>query len=97
MMSGFPKSKKSGTGDPCRSSPKIVRFQVEEDENVPDRLADDAVVWIVKVPLTVAVVPDAVSVTEKDAVPEPPATASSSASVSSIIISMRRSPDTDEL
>ena len=48
-------------------------LQVEDDENVPDRLADDAVVWIVKVPLTDALVPDAVSVKLKDAVPEPPA------------------------
>jgi len=48
---------------------------VEDDENVPDRLADDAVVWTVKVPLTAAVVPDAVSAeSEKEAVPEPPAT-----------------------
>jgi hypothetical protein len=63
-------------------------LQVEDDENVPDRLDEEAVVWIIRVPLVLAVVPDAVSVNEKDAVPEPPATASSSASVSSIMISI---------
>jgi hypothetical protein len=63
-------------------------LQVEDDENVPDKLADEAVVAIAKVPLTDAVVPDAVFVKEKEAVPEPPATASSSASVSSIMISI---------
>jgi len=48
---------------------------VEDDENDPDRLADDAVVEIAKVPLTVAVVPDAVSAgSVKEADPEPPAT-----------------------
>jgi hypothetical protein len=60
----------------------------EDEENDPDRLADVAVVAILRVPLTTAVVPNAVSVTLKDAVPEPPATASSSASVSSITISI---------
>jgi hypothetical protein len=45
-------------------------------------------VAIVKVPLTAVTVPDAVSVKLKDAVPEPPATSLSSASVSSIMISM---------
>jgi hypothetical protein len=63
-------------------------LQVEDDENIPDKLADEAVVWIVTVPLVVAVVPDAVSVKEKVTDPEPPATASSSASVSSIKISI---------
>ena len=48
---------------------------MEDDENVPDRLADDAVVVTAKVPLTVAVVPDAESdVSVKEADPEPPAT-----------------------
>ena len=56
-------------------------LQVEDEENDPDRLADEAVVVILRVPLTVAVVPDAESAGRvKDAVPEPPATASSSAS-----------------
>ena len=61
---------------------------VEEEEKAPDRLAEDAVVCMVNVPLTAAVVPDAVTVPLKEAVPEPPATASSSASVSSRMISM---------
>jgi hypothetical protein len=63
-------------------------LQVEDEENVPDSLADEAVVAIVRVPLTAAVVPDDVFVKLKDAVPTPPATASSSASVSSIMISI---------
>jgi hypothetical protein len=48
--------------------------QVEDDENDPDRLADEAVEAIDKVPLTAAVVPDALPVKVKDALPEPPAT-----------------------
>ena len=48
--------------------------QVEDDENDPDRLADEAVEAIDKVPLTAAVVPDALFVKLKDALPEPPAT-----------------------
>ena len=63
-------------------------LQVEDEENDPDRLADEAVVAIVRVPLTAALVPDAEPVKLKDADPEPPATASSSASVSSIMISI---------
>jgi hypothetical protein len=63
-------------------------LQVEDEENDPDRLADEAVVAIDRVPLTAAVVPDAEAVMLKDALPEPPATASSSASVSSIMISI---------
>ena len=55
-------------------------------------LADEAVVVTLKVPLTVAVVPDAESAERvKVADPEPPATSLSSASVSSIKISMFRS------
>jgi hypothetical protein len=59
-------------------------LQVEDEENDPDRLADEAVVAIVRVPLTAALIPCAEPVRLKDADPEPPATASSSASVSSI-------------
>jgi hypothetical protein len=61
---------------------------VEDEENDPDRLAEDAVVARVNVPLTDALVPDAVSVKLKLADPEPPATASSSEPVSSIMISI---------
>jgi hypothetical protein len=63
-------------------------LQVEDEENDPDRRADEAVVAIVRVPLTAALVPDDEFVKLKDAVPEPPATASSSASVSSITSSI---------
>jgi hypothetical protein len=56
---------------------------------VPDRLADDAVVAIVPVPLTVAVVPDAVAERAKLADPAPPLIRSSSVSLSSMMISMR--------
>jgi hypothetical protein len=62
-------------------------LQVEDDENVPDKLADETVVAIVKVPLTAAVAPAAVFVNMKEAL-EPPATTSSSASVSSMMISI---------
>jgi hypothetical protein len=61
---------------------------VEEEEKEPDWLAEDAVVICVSVPVTVAVVPDAEFVKLKEADPAPPATASSSASVSSMVISM---------
>lgn len=47
---------------------------MELEENVPDKLAEDAVVRMVRVPAAVAVVPDAVSVNEKLTVPEPPET-----------------------
>jgi hypothetical protein len=67
-------------------------LQVEDDENDPDWLADEAVVSWEKVPLTAAVVPDALFVRLKDALPEPPATSLSWASVSSIMISMFYSP-----
>ena len=65
--------------------------QVEDDENDPDWLAVDAVVDCVKVPLTVAVVPDARLLNEKVADPLPPETSSSCSSVSSIMISIVRS------
>jgi hypothetical protein len=67
-------------------------LQVEDEENDPDWLADEAVVSWVKVPDTVAVVPDALFVKLKDADPAPPATRSSSSWVSSITISMFYSP-----
>jgi hypothetical protein len=60
---------------------------VEEDEKVPDWLADEAVVLCMRLPLTVATVPDAEFVNENEALPEPPATSLSSASVSSMKIS----------
>ena len=63
-------------------------LQVEDELNVPDRLAEEAVVLIVRVPLVAAVVPDAVFVKLKVTDPEPPTTASSSASLSSIMISI---------
>jgi hypothetical protein len=71
-----------------RAAKKRSGLQVEDEEAVTDRLADEAVVAIVTVPATVAVVPDAVSVRLRVADPAPPETASSSASVSSIMISM---------
>jgi hypothetical protein len=67
---------------------KDYALQVEDDESDADRLADDAVVAIVPVPLTVAVVPDAVDERVKVAEPAPPETASRSSSISSIKISM---------
>jgi hypothetical protein len=57
---------------------------------VPDSLADDAVVAIVPVPLTVAVVPDAVAERAKLADPAPPLIRSSSVSLSSMMISSMR-------
>jgi hypothetical protein len=59
-----------------------------DEENDPDTLAEDAVVAMVNVPLTKGLVPDAVFEKLKVADPAPPATASSSASVSWIIISI---------
>jgi len=64
-----------------------------DNESDPDKLAEEAVVAMVKVPLTAAVVPDALLLKLKDAGPPlPPATASISASVSSMMISMCSSP-----
>jgi hypothetical protein len=57
---------------------------------VPDRLADEAVVAIVPVPLTVALVPDAVAERAKVADPAPPLIRSSSVSLSSMMISSMR-------
>jgi len=49
-------------------------LQDEDDEKVPERLADDTVVAIVKVPDIVAVLPDAVTLPLNETVPTPPAT-----------------------
>jgi len=49
-------------------------LQDEDDEKVPERLADDTVVAIVKVPDIVAVLPDAVTLPLNVTLPEPPAT-----------------------
>jgi hypothetical protein len=57
-----------------RAAQNSTWLQVEDDENDPDRRADEAVEAIDKVPLTAAVVPDALFVKLKDALPEPPAT-----------------------
>ena len=65
-----------------------VIAEVEDEERVADRLADDAVVAMVAVPDTVAVVPDAVAERDKLADPAPPLIRSSSVSLSSIINSM---------
>jgi len=62
--------------------------QVEDEVNVPDWLADEAVVLCVMVLVTVAVVPEAVFVTVKVADPTPPLICSSSVSLSSIMISI---------
>jgi hypothetical protein len=69
---------------------KRGRLQTESDsdENDPDKLADETVVAIFTLPLIVEKGADAVTVKPRVAVPTPPATASSSASVSSIMISI---------
>ena len=46
--------------------------EFENEENDPDKLAEDAVVWRVRVPVVLAVVPEAVFEKEKDADPPPP-------------------------
>lgn len=58
-----------------RAAPITNELQVEDDENVADRLADEAVLAMVKVPDTVAVVPDAVTESGPNVtLPEPPDT-----------------------
>ena len=64
--------------------------QLEDELNSPDCDAELAVVLWVRVPVTVAVVPDAVFLNSKRADPAPPATASSSVSLSSMRISAIR-------
>ena len=59
-------------------------IQLENDEAEPFREAEVAVVFSSTVLLTVAVFPDAVALTVQVADPTPPATASSSVSLSSI-------------
>jgi hypothetical protein len=66
----------------------LAEPQVEDDENDPDWLADEAVVAWLKVPCTLAVVPDAVLLKLNDADPAPPETALSSSALSSIMISI---------
>jgi hypothetical protein len=66
--------------------------QVEDDVKVPEWLADEAVVAWARVPVTDAVVPDAEFEKVNVADPEPPATSLSSASLSSIKISILSSP-----
>jgi hypothetical protein len=63
-------------------------LQLEDDEKFPIIEAEEAVVATVKVPLTAAVVPDAVTLPLNEAVPEPPATCLSCSSFSSIKISI---------
>jgi len=77
-------------GPGARIAPAPATVQVETEENVPDCDAELAVVLWVKVPVTVAVVPEAVLVNEKLADPTPPGTCSISASLSSIRISAIR-------
>jgi hypothetical protein len=74
----------------CAAAVKRSRLQAESDsdENDPDKLADETVVAILKVPLIVEKGADAVTVKSKVAVPTPPTTASSSAAVSSIMVSI---------
>jgi hypothetical protein len=78
----------SGADDPRRRHESNKELQVEDEENDPDKAAEEAVLAIVRVPLTAAVVPDAEFVKLNEADPEPPATSLSSASVSSIRISI---------
>jgi len=79
---------RSGAGHPRRCQGTLDRRYVEDEENVPDWLAEEAVVVWVSLPDTVAVVPEAVLVKEKEADPAPPLTASISVWDSSIITSM---------
>jgi hypothetical protein len=73
---------------------KRSRLQTESDsdDNDPDKLADETVVAIFTLPLIVEKGADAVTAKSKVAVPTPPVTASSSASVSSIMISILLPP-----
>ena len=79
------------SGKAARETPRRRQkkaLQLEDDESDADRLDDDAVVAIFPVPLVVALVPDAVAERLRLADPAPPATASSSSSVSSMKISI---------
>ena len=68
------KPNESGAEDPRRRHESNGKLQDEDDEKVPERLADDTVVAIVKVPDIVAVLPDAVTLPLNETVPTPPAT-----------------------
>jgi hypothetical protein len=68
---------------------KRSQLQLENEANVTDCPAEEAVVNCVTVPVTVAVVPDAEFEKLKEADPAPPLTSPSSVSVSSIMISIR--------
>jgi hypothetical protein len=59
---------------PVASAPAVIGSS-EDEENNPDRLAEVGVVPIVRVPPTLGLVPDAVSVKVKVAVPELPGSA----------------------
>ena len=72
-------AQRSGADDPRRCYETRDRRYVEDEENDPDWLAEEAVVLWVKVPDTVAIVPEAVFVKLKEASPRPPLTASISA------------------
>jgi len=72
-------AQRSGADDPRRCYGTLDRRYVEDEENVPDCLAEDAVVLWVRLPDTVAVVPEAVFSNLKEASPRPPPTASISA------------------
>jgi hypothetical protein len=78
----------SGADDPRRCYGTLVRRYVEDEENDPDWLAEEGVVDWVKVLVTDAVVPEAELLKEKVADPAPPLTASISAWLSSIMISI---------
>jgi hypothetical protein len=84
----------SGADDPRRCYGTLDRRYEEDEENDPDWLAEDAVVLWLKVPLTLAFVPEAELLKEKEADPAPPLTASISAWVSSIMISITSLPYT---
>jgi len=85
-------AQRSGADDPRRCQGTLDRRYAEDEENVPDWLAEEAVVLWVRVPITLAVVPEAVLVKEKEADPAPPLTASISAWVSSIMMSIASLP-----
>jgi hypothetical protein len=72
-------AQRSGADDPRRCYGTLDRRYDEDEKNDPERLAEEAVVRMVKVPDTTAFVPEAVFVKLKEASPRPPPTASISA------------------
>jgi hypothetical protein len=86
-------AQRSGADDPRRCQGTLDRRYVEDEETVPDWLAEEGVVIWIMVVDTVAVVPEAVLVTEKEADPAPPLTASISAWLSSIMTSIASLPN----